>query len=393
MPYLGSLSLKALLVAIMLATGGARVANANCPGEESLRSKEGKISTAITFLNQGSVPVSIYWVDYQGNRKFYSKLEPGQRYRQQTFITHPWIVTSEGNDCLRMFMPQATEIVAAVAPIISASRGSNDSGTVQRQDIKSVIPQITIPNPALAEQASSAMGRRIALVVGNSNYASVPALPNPQRDAALVADTLKQVGFETVTLQTNLGREALDNALRAFARQAEAADWALVYYAGHGMEVNGTNYLIPIDARILSDRDISLEAVSLDQVRDVVNRATRLRLIILDACRDNPFASQMKRTMTVASRSVSRGLASVEPEAGTLIVYAAKDGETAADGAGINSPFATAFVKNVQRPGLEVRRLFDYVRDDVMDATGKKQQPFSYGSLSGRDDFYFVAAK
>jgi uncharacterized caspase-like protein len=118
-----------------------------------------------------------------------------------------------------------------------------------------------------------------------------------------------------------------------------------------------------------------------------------LRLVILDACRDNPFANQMKRTLTVASRSVSRGLAAIEPEAGTLVVFAAKDGETALDGDGVNSPFAAAFVKNLQTPGVEVRRLFDYVRDDVMDVTNRKQKPFSYGSISGRQDFYFVAGK
>jgi len=101
----------------------------------------------------------------------------------------------------------------------------------------------------------------------------------------------------------------------------------------------------------------------------------------------------MKRTVTVASRSVSRGLASVEPEAGTLVVYAAKDGETALDGEGVDSPFALAFVKNLQTPGVEVRRMFDFVRDDVMDATQRRQKPFSYGSISGRQDFYFVANK
>jgi uncharacterized caspase-like protein len=101
----------------------------------------------------------------------------------------------------------------------------------------------------------------------------------------------------------------------------------------------------------------------------------------------------MKRTLTVASRSVSRGLAAVEPEAGTLVVYAAKDGETALDGDGSNSPFALAFVKNLPTPGLEVRRLFDFVRDDVMEATNRKQKPFSYGSISGRQDFYFVTGK
>jgi hypothetical protein len=234
---------------------------------------------------------------------------------------------------------------------------------------------------------------RIALVIGNSAYENVPALPNPARDAALVADTLKRAGFETVMVQTNLRKDALMTALRDFAARAERADWAVVYYAGHGMEVGGINYLIPVDARIAADRDIGFEAVPLDQVLNAAERARKLRLVILDACRDNPFASQMKRTLNVASRSVTRGLAAVEPEAGTLVVYAAKDGETAIDGDGNDSPFALAFVRNLQTPGLEVRRLFDYVRDDVMDATGRRQQPFSYGSISGRQDFYFVAGK
>ncbi|MBW8855581.1 MAG: caspase family protein, partial [Bradyrhizobium sp.] len=249
------------------------------------------------------------------------------------------------------------------------------------------------PTPIVESQQAPAAGKRVALVIGNSVYRNVAALPNPARDAALVARALKEVGFETVTLDTDLNKDALLAALRDFARDAETADWALVYYAGHGIEVAGTNYLIPIDARLASDRDIDFEAVPLKQVRNVVDRAKRLRLIILDACRDNPFASQMKRTLVVAARSVSRGLAPVEPEAGTLIVYAAKDGETALDGTGTNSPFASAFVKNLQTPGLEVRRLFDYVRDDVLDQTDQRQQPFSYGSLSGRQDFYFVSAK
>jgi Flp pilus assembly protein TadD len=224
---------------------------------------------------------------------------------------------------------------------------------------------------------------RIALVIGNSAYENVAALPNPERDANLVADALKRSGFETVTLLTNLRKDALVSALRDFAARAETADWAVVYYAGHGMEVGGINYLIPTDAKITADRDIGFEAVSLGQVLNAAERAKKLRLVILDACRDNPFANQMKRTLTVVSRSVSRGLAAVEPEAGTLVVYAAKDGETALDGDGINSPFASAFVKNLPTPGLEVRRLFDFVRDDVMEVTGRKQKPFSYGSISG----------
>jgi uncharacterized caspase-like protein len=241
--------------------------------------------------------------------------------------------------------------------------------------------------------ASGSNDKRIALVVGNSAYENVAALANPARDAALVAETLKLTGFSSVTLHTDLRKDALTAALRDFSRQAESADWAVVYYAGHGMEVGGVNYLIPVDAKIASDRDVGFEAVPLDQVLNAAERAKRLRLVILDACRDNPFANKMKRTMTLASRSVSRGLAAVEPDAGTLVVYAAKDGEMALDGQGGNSPFATAFVSNMRKPGLEVRRLFDYVRDDVMDATSRAQKPFSYGSISGRQDFYFVAQK
>jgi uncharacterized caspase-like protein len=234
---------------------------------------------------------------------------------------------------------------------------------------------------------------RVALVIGNSAYENAAALPNPERDANLVADALKRTGFKSVTLLTNLRRDALVSGLRDFAARAETADWAVVYYAGHGMEVGGINYLIPTDAKIAADRNIAFEAVPVEQVLNAAERAKKLRLVILDACRDNPFANQMKRTQTAASRSVSRGLAAVEPEAGTLVVYAAKDGETALDGDGINSPFASALVKNLATPGLEVRRLFDFVRDDVMEATGRKQKPFSYGSISGRQDFYFVAGK
>ena len=234
-------------------------------------------------------------------------------------------------------------------------------------------------------------GHRIALVIGNSKYRNVPALANPAHDAEMVAAILKRTGFEKVTLLEDLDKDAMVGALRNFAIEAEKADWAVIYYAGHGMEVGGMNYLIPVDARLATDRDISFEAVPLDQVMNAAERADKLRLVILDACRDNPFKNQMKRTLAVSSRSVSRGLAPVEPDPGTLVVYAAKAGEQASDGRGGHGPFATAFTKDVMIPGLEVRRLFDYVRDDVLDATHHEQQPFSYGSISGRDNFYFIA--
>ena len=233
-------------------------------------------------------------------------------------------------------------------------------------------------------------GNRIALVIGNSAYKNVPALTNPTRDADTIASALRAVGFKTVQLRSDLTREKLTDALQDFAAEADKADWAVVYFAGHGLEVNGANYLIPVDARLAADRDVEFEAVPLDRVMNAVSGAKRLRLVLLDACRDNPFANQMRRS--VATRSVGRGLTNVEPEAGTLVVYAAKHGQVTLDGDGGNSPFVTALTKRMRTPGLEVRRLFDYVRDDVLEMTSRAQQPFSYGSLPGSEDYYFRAA-
>jgi Tfp pilus assembly protein PilF len=232
--------------------------------------------------------------------------------------------------------------------------------------------------------------RRIALVIGNSLYRNVAPLPNPVRDATMIAEQLRSVGFQSVTLAKDLTRDALVDTLRKFAIDSENADWALVYYAGHGIEVAGLNYLIPVDAMLASDRAVAFETVPLEQAMLAVEAARKLRLVILDACRDNPFAQQMTRT--VASRSIGRGLGSVEPEAGTLVVYSAKHGQIAMDGE-VNSPFVNALAKRMTTPNLDIRRMFDYVRDDVMEATQHHQQPFTYGSLPGGEDFYFLAGK
>ena len=143
----------------------------------------------------------------------------------------------------------------------------------------------------------------------------------------------------------DLTREALVSTLRAFQDEAEHADWAVIYYPGHGIEVGGTNYLIPVDARLRSDRDIPDEAVSLDRVLVATEGARKLRLVILDACRENPFVPQMRRTL--ASRSIGRGLARVEPEGGTMVVYSAKEGQVALDGTGGNSPFVLALLNQI----------------------------------------------
>ena len=230
-------------------------------------------------------------------------------------------------------------------------------------------------NPAFAD-------KRVALVVGMSNYQRVPQLANPARDADAMAALFRKAGFDVVDSERDLGVTDLRRIVREFAQTAADADVAVVYYAGHGIEVDGTNYLIPADARLLSDFDIEDEAVSLDRVLKALESAKRLRLVILDACRDNPFAKTMKRSL--ASRSVGRGLAKVEPTTSdTLIAFAAKAGAVASDGDGQNSPFAVALVKYITEPGLDLRIAFGRVRDDVLRNTANRQEPFVYGSLGG----------
>jgi tetratricopeptide (TPR) repeat protein len=269
-------------------------------------------------------------------------------------------------------------------------------------------PILTKPVAAPASPTAAQQGRRIALVIGNSAYKNVPALANPQKDASAIATSLRNVGFETVTLSVDATREKLIDGLRAFADESEKADWAIVYYAGHGIEVNGQNYLIPTDARLATDRDVQFEAIPLDQVMAALEGAKKLKLVLLDACRDNPFAPQMRKTTapaaasvaatstaggTVNSRSIGRGLGEVKVQGASLVVFAAKHGETALDGEGGNSPFAVALVQRIATPGVEINKIFRLVRDDVMEATAGRQEPYTYGSLPGKEDFFFVAGK
>jgi tetratricopeptide (TPR) repeat protein len=239
--------------------------------------------------------------------------------------------------------------------------------------------------------AGATTTRRVALVIGNGAYQNVHPLANPPRDARLVADALRAVGFQEVTLANDLTRDKFFDTLHAFALAAEKADWAVVYYAGHGLEIGGVNYMVPVDAKLAVDKDAETEAVALEQVIAAVGAARKLHLVMLDACRDNPFAPAMQRT--IALKLVDKGLSNIEPGAGFMVVYAAKHGETAQDGKGIDSPFAIAVARDVKEPHIEVRKLFDIVRDDVWNSTKHEQQPFIYGSPPGREDFYFVAGK
>ena len=236
---------------------------------------------------------------------------------------------------------------------------------------------LLVCQPAWAE-------KRVALVLGNAAYQNVAKLPNPVNDGAVIAATLRNAGFDVVDSRQDLPAAETRRTLRDFADRARDADIAVVYYAGHGIEVDGANYLIPVDAKLERDTDVYDEALSLDRVLLAIEPAKKLRLVILDACRDNPFSKNMKRT--VASRAIGQGLAKVEPNSpNMLIAYSAKAGSTAADGDGKNSPFTVALSKHLTTPGLDVRRAFGFVRDEVLKTTSNRQEPFVYGSLGGED--------
>jgi hypothetical protein len=201
-------------------------------------------------------------------------------------------------------------------------------------------------------------------------------------DSQAVSSLLKEASFDVVDSRSDLGVIEMRRALREFSNTTRNVDIAVIFFAGHGIEIDGVNYLIPVDAKLNSDFDVEDEALSLERVLRTIDSAKRLRLVIVDACRNNPFVASMKRT--VANRSVGRGLARVEPATSdTLIAFAAKAGSTAEDGDGPHSPFTAAFLKHFAIPGLDVRIAFGRIRDEVMVNTRNYQEPQVYGSLGG----------
>ena len=224
--------------------------------------------------------------------------------------------------------------------------------------------------------------KRVALIIGNSAYTAVSALPNPVNDAKAIADAFKRMGFDEVTLKLDTSQTSLRRALGQFSRTAAGADVAVIYYAGHGIEVAGQNYLIPVDATLANAEDVTFEAVSLNTAMGALVRAGKLKLVILDACRNNPFRAKM--AAGGSKRSIGRGLARVSPSGSdTLVAYAAREGTTADDGKGTHSPYTKALLSFIETPGLDIRLLFGKVRDSVRNATGNRQEPFTYGSLGG----------
>ena len=234
----------------------------------------------------------------------------------------------------------------------------------------------------LATQSAALAERRIALVIGNGKYENAGVLANPTNDADAVADLLTKAGFDSVDRRHDLGVVEFKRAVREFVDRAASADVAVVYYSGHGLEIGGVNYLIPVDAKLTSVLDMDDEAVSLDRILVAAGHVKKLSLIILDACRENPFHP------AADDARVTRGISTGSPASGptvadTLIAFAAKAGSVSYDGDGRNSPFTTALVKYITQPGLDIRLALGKVRDDVLRATNHRQEPYVYGSLGG----------
>jgi formylglycine-generating enzyme required for sulfatase activity len=234
---------------------------------------------------------------------------------------------------------------------------------------------------------------RVALVIGNSAYRNAEELPNPKNDATAIAEALTRTGFE-VDLRTDLDQLGMQHAMRDFGLKAEAAEVALVFYAGHGVQVAGENYLLPIDAALERERDLLYEALPLNLVLGEIAQAQKLGLVIVDACRDNPLAEQLRRTLgPIRSRLVGDGLARMENlPSDTMIAFATRPGEVAVDGADVHSPYAAALLEHIEEPGVELNLLFRKVRDTVLINTAYRQEPRTYDAL-GAEPFYFIDPK
>ena len=228
----------------------------------------------------------------------------------------------------------------------------------------------------MAQAVASAADKRVALVVGNSKYRNTPILDNPVNDATDVAAALTALGFQ-VTLKLDADKRQMDLAVAQFARDAGDADAAMFYYAGHGMQFEGRNYVMPVDAVLQDEISLRYEMTAIDDVRAALDRSPGVKIMVLDSCRNNPLAERLVRSIGGGARGAAeaRGLALPERTRGMIIAYATQAGDVANDGSGRNSPFSTAFLKEVREPGLEIGTMFRRIGGDVYKATNGQQSP------------------
>jgi uncharacterized caspase-like protein len=228
--------------------------------------------------------------------------------------------------------------------------------------------------------------RRVALVVGNGTYAEAGTLANPVNDASDVADKLRSIGFEVIE-GNDLGKRELERSIGAFSDALQGAGAGLFYYAGHGLQVDGRNYIVPVDARLDMPVKLQLEAVPIDEVLDIMEQQTRVSLVFLDACRNNPFARSLNRTVTTRSAKALAGLAQFDSTRGSFIAFSTAPGAVAMDGSGRNSPFAQALLRHIAEPGQSINDMMIAVRRDVVSLTREAQRPWEQGSLLERFEF------
>ncbi len=225
--------------------------------------------------------------------------------------------------------------------------------------------------------------KRIALVVGNGAYTQAAALKNPANDARAIAAALRRIGFDVIE-GIDLDYSGLRRTIRSYGEKLPGAETAVFFYAGHGVQVAGENYLIPVDSQLQSETDLDFATVAVDLVLKQMDRSAKTKIIILDACRNNPFEAEMARSMgATRSAALGRGLAEIRPLGGSMISFATDPGAVAADGEGKNSPFTEALLKHIETPGLEVNVMMARVREDVYHATGERQRPWTNTSLIG----------
>jgi uncharacterized caspase-like protein len=241
------------------------------------------------------------------------------------------------------------------------------------------LPARPVPPPGAP---AAPLGRRVALVIGNGDYRYAGKLANPTNDEADMAQALRKLGFDVVA-GANLDRHGMDDAIRAFGRKLDGADVAVFFYAGHGLQVGGKNYLVPIDAKLERPGDLALDAVDISSVMAQMEAEKRVNLVFLDACRDNPLARSLASSLATRGLTVGSGLATVQSAIGTMIVYATQPDNVALDGAGRNSPFTTALLKHIGTPNVEIGTIVRRVRADVVTATHEKQVPWDHSSLIG----------
>lgn len=357
-------------MATVIRVSPALAQQTDCGGEGNLVAVAGNPPVKLSFQNSSAQPRRLYWIDFHGQRKFYGVVAPGKNHEQQSSVGNHWVVTDESDKCLAIF-------------------AASSISTTLNIELSSVSPTVTAAKIDVTKPASTAPaairppGHRVALVIGNSAYKFANSLPNPAHDSADFAQALRDLGF-TVIEGHDLDWHGMVAKTREFSAQLDKAELALVFYAGHGVQVEGRNYLIPVDAKLEHAGDLDLEAMDLQTVLRPMEAERRVNLVFLDACRDNPFVHSLARSSgSMRSLSVAQGLAQVNSAAGTMIAFSTQPDNVAQDGGGRNSPFTAALLKHVKTPNLEVEQMMKQVRVDVMAATQEKQVPWGHSSLVG----------